>query len=124
MRTIQKFAFKYDLFHDDIFYISGVTFGQTTQLGPASTAPAGFGTTQPSAGLSLGGLSKPATLGATTQPAAGLSLAGTSQATTGLNLGPISQPPPGFGLPGKPALQSGLTIGAAGLQIGQTSTGL
>ena len=98
-----------------------MTFGQTTQLGPASTAPAGFGTTQPSAGLSL---SKPATLGATTQPSAGLSLAGTSQATTGLNLGPTSQPPPGFGLPGKPALQSGLTIGAAGLQIGQTSTGL
>ena len=100
-----------------------MTFGQTTQLGPASTAPAVFGTTQPSAGLSLGGLSKPATssltLGATTQPAAG-----TSQATTGLNLGPISQPPPGFCLPGKPALQSGLTIGAAGLQIGQISTGL
>ena len=98
---------------------AGVTFGQTTQLGPASTAPAGFGTTQPSAGLSL---SKPATLGATTQPSAGLPLAGTSQATTGLNLGPTNQPPPGFGLPGKPALQSGLTIGAAGLQIGQTST--
>jgi hypothetical protein len=100
-----------------------VNFGQTTQLGPASTAPAGFGTTQP-----LAGLSKPATsgltLGATTQPAAVLSLAGTSQATTGLNLGPTNQPPPGFGLPGKPALQSGLTIGAAGLQIGQTSTGL
>ena len=105
-----------------------MNFGQTTQLGPASTAPAGFGTTQPSAGLSLGVLSKPATsgltLGATTQPAAVLSLAGTSQATTGLNLGPTNQPPPGFGLPGKPALQSGLTIGAAGLQIGQTSTGL
>jgi len=106
-----------------------VTFGQTTQLGPASTAPQGFGlTTQPSAGLSLGGLSKPAasglTLGATTQPAAGLSLAGTGQTSTGLNLGPTSQPQPGFGLPGKPALQTGLTIGAAGLQIGQTSTGL
>ena len=85
---------------------------------PATTTGLTLGTTnQASTGLTLGGTSQPSTtgfgLGGTSQPSStGFGLGGTSQTTS-----------TGFGLGAKPPLQSGLTVGAAGLNLGQTSTG-
>lgn len=102
-----------------LFWITGVSFGQTTLLGATTSAPATgltFGApTQPATGLTLGGLAKTTTGptlggiaqakpgfslgGAISQPAAGLG--GTQQASTGFGLGGTTQPSAqGFGLGG------------------------
>ncbi|XP_025207656.1 nuclear pore glycoprotein p62 [Melanaphis sacchari] len=109
---------------------------------PKTTAPSMFsmtsptntswGSTQPSAGFSLGNNTQPAStgfsLGGTTQASTGFSLGGTTQASTGFSLGATNQPATGFSLGTTPA-STGFSLGttqasnAFSLGTTQTSTG-
>ncbi|XP_060840828.1 nuclear pore glycoprotein p62 [Rhopalosiphum padi] len=100
-------------------------FSMTT---PANTS---WGSTQPSAGFSLGSNTQPAStgfsLGGTTQPSTGFSLGSTTQASTGFSLGGTNQPSTGFSLGTTPA-STGFSLGttpapnAFSLGTTQTST--